>query len=155
MRSSGGINFWTWKSMTLLDTWTVTSHLLVEGGGHLPGKVGAYWVTKLLQWVWSRAYTLCTITIIFATSTSTCYRSRAASVIVMLFFCRHKPASAYFAQFVGTVCIEFFAVDLISLFVGSCSNQEIKNHENFVQQSSHQHITNHKRPACHHTCESL
>ena len=28
-----------------------------------------------------------------------------------------------------------------------CSNREIKNCENFVQQSSHQHLINNRRPA--------
>ena len=32
---------------------------------------------------------------------------------------------------------------------------EINNHENFVQQSSCQYLTNRRRPACRHTCGSL
>ena len=30
--------------------------------------------------------------------------------------------------------------------MGPCSNRKIKNNEDFVQQSSHQHLTNHRRP---------
>ena len=45
-------------------------------------------------------HVLCTSDYICATSTSACCRGRAASVFVALFFCRHKPASAFFVQLV-------------------------------------------------------
>ena len=52
---------------------------------------------------WQRASGLWSTT--YAQLTLVCvhyFRGHAASVIVTLFFCRHKPASTFFAQLVDT-----------------------------------------------------